>query len=136
MLFVPRDSRRCSPAVAGLAREPVQTAMLRFGPICRFRAADNAPAGSSPRSFIVSASRTPMTRAALDRRAFLRTATAGALIGVVPARLLHGSGATRAQPSRTADAALRELLAGNARFVANHLTLARQELKALREQTV
>lgn len=71
----------------------------------------------------------------VDRRAFLRTAAAGALAGVVPVDLLVIPTNARPAPPHTPDAALQDLLAGNARFVSNHVTPP-QNLKALRAQTV
>jgi len=78
--------------------------------------------------------------AELNRRTFLRRTVVGALVSVVPARL---SGTTRearlsapATAPRTPESAIYQLLAGNARYVANRLTGPQQNLRALREQTV
>jgi carbonic anhydrase len=77
-------------------------------------------------------------RGGANRRQFLQTALAGAVVGIV------GQSGIRVAPGRRADAltrlspdgALAELLAGNRRFATNQLTSVKQDLSALREHTV
>lgn len=80
----------------------------------------------------------PDVKGGANRRQFLRMTLAGLAVAVA-----HPSGiaaaaarlpATRAP--RSADGALEELLAGNARYVANRLTFGQHDLRALRSQTV
>ena len=76
--------------------------------------------------------------AAVDRRQFLHTAVAGAVAGIAT-RSGFWPGFERTLAPRvtpTAGTALQELLAGNQRFAANHLTSTRRDLPALRERTV
>jgi carbonic anhydrase len=77
-------------------------------------------------------------RGGANRRQFLRTAVAGAVVGIA------GRSGIRIAPARRPDAltrlspdsALEELLAGNRRFASNQLTSVKQDLSALREHTV
>jgi|SRR5450432_4068739 carbonic anhydrase len=74
----------------------------------------------------------------LDRRQFLRTALSTVSVGIAAQA---GIGLAfpvdlRAQTNLTPDAALRELLAGNERFVANELTSIEHDLTALKAHTV
>lgn len=77
-------------------------------------------------------------RAACSRRRFLHTALSSAVVGIAAksgielARPQRASAQTRPGP----DEALKELLAGNQRFVANQLSLRGIDLKTLREHTV
>lgn len=77
-------------------------------------------------------------RGGANRRQFLQTALAGAVVGIA------GQSGIRIAPARrptapthlSPDGALEELLAGNRRFAANQLTSVKQDLSALREHTV
>ena len=74
----------------------------------------------------------------LGRRQFLRAAVVGAVVNMAGQPRLRLGSAHR-PPSRTGlspDAALDELLAGNRRFAANHLTSIESNLAMLREKTV
>lgn len=77
-------------------------------------------------------------RGGANRRQFLQTALAGAVVGIVAqsgVRLASARGAD-IRPSFSADGALEELLAGNRRFAANQLTSLQEDLAILREHTV
>jgi carbonic anhydrase len=72
------------------------------------------------------------------RREFLQTIISGAAVGIVAS---EGMGFAAPQPlhaqtSLTAESALRELMAGNERFVANQLTSIEHDLKILKDHTV
>lgn len=76
--------------------------------------------------------------AAISRRGFLRTATAGTV-----ATVLAGAGVdltvmqpARAQGTLTPEAALQEMMAGNRRFVAGRLTAFDADLSILKQKTV
>src|SRR6185436_7916565 len=75
----------------------------------------------------------------LDRRQFLHTAAAGALVGIArqsgvapPTTRRRGAPASALSP----DAAVQELLAGNRRFAANQLTSIEHDLEILKAHTV
>lgn len=76
-------------------------------------------------------------RAACSRRQFLYTTLSSTVVGIAAksgiesGRPERASAQTRTDP----DAALKELLAGNQRFVANQLSLRDIDLKILREHT-
>jgi len=75
----------------------------------------------------------------LDRRQFLHTAAAGALVGIAR-RSGVASPTTRSRgapaPALSPDAAVQELLAGNRRFAANQLTSIEHDLEILKAHTV
>jgi carbonic anhydrase len=82
--------------------------------------------------------RTPEKFSGLSRRRFLGTAMAGAAASMMGAAALNLLVArpVEAQSKLTPDAALKELLDGNARYVADNLTSFELDLKILREHTV
>jgi len=75
-----------------------------------------------------------------NRRQFLQTALAGAVVGIAGQSGIRVAPARRPSPGvlthLSPDGALEELLAGNRRFAANQLTFVKQDLSALREHTV
>jgi len=74
----------------------------------------------------------------VDRRQFLQSAAAAAVVGVV-APASRVSGWLRRLAARAAlapDAALEELMAGNQRFAANQLTSIEHDLAILKAHTV
>lgn len=74
----------------------------------------------------------------LGRRQFLRAAVAGAVVNMAAQPRLRLPSVRRPVPrtALTPDSALEELLAGNRRFAANHLTSIEANLTVLRERTV
>lgn len=79
-------------------------------------------------------------RAGVDRRQFLQTAIAGAMVGIGAQSQsgvwLLSARSLRAQANLAPDTALQELLAGNRRFVANQLTSIEHDLNILKAHTV
>ena len=76
--------------------------------------------------------------AASSRREFLQMGAGGAVAGILTsagAELLNPSPAN-AQSALSPDEALKQLLAGNARFVAGKMTAYEQDLKVLKEKTL
>jgi carbonic anhydrase len=78
------------------------------------------------------------THAGVDRRQFLHSAVAGALVGIAtrsgivqPSTRRHSA----APSSMTPDAALQELIAGNKRFASNQLTSIEHDLTVLKAHT-
>jgi carbonic anhydrase len=73
-----------------------------------------------------------------DRRVFLQTVLAGALVGSVqqPGTALAAPETPGAQTYLSPDAVLHELLTGNQRFAANKLTSIEHDLIILKEHTV
>jgi carbonic anhydrase len=92
-------------------------------------AADRLPAGHC-----LCQSRNPTGRRGLPRRGFLAVSAASALVVGAAAALAPGS--ARGQTTVGPDAALAQLMAGNARFVAGGLTSLNEDLAVLRQHTV
>ena len=78
------------------------------------------------------------TRGAVNRRTFLQTTVAGAVLGAATPSGMWLAPALRldAKPNLTPDEALQALLAGNQRFAANRLTSVDHDLQILKEHTV
>jgi carbonic anhydrase len=74
----------------------------------------------------------------VDRRQFLHTAAAAAMVGIAARSgvRLKSARSVRVETNLTPDAVLQELLAGNRRFAANQLTSIDHDLSILREYTV
>jgi carbonic anhydrase len=77
-------------------------------------------------------------RGGANRRQFLQTALAGAVVGIAAQSgvRLASARVVSAPTNLSPDGALEELLAGNGRFAANQLTSTHQNFAALREHTV
>jgi carbonic anhydrase len=77
-------------------------------------------------------------RPGVDRRQFLQTAVAGAMVGIAARSgvRLSSTRSVHVETNLTPDTVLQELLAGNRRFVANQLTSIEHDLSILREHTV
>ena len=73
-----------------------------------------------------------------SRREFLQKTISGAAVGIAARAgiALAPAASGYGQTNRTADSALRELLAGNERFAANQLTSIEHDLKILKDHNV
>lgn len=73
-----------------------------------------------------------------DRRQFLQAALSSAVVGIAVEAVIELAlpGKLSGQSNLSPDAALQELMAGNLRFAANHLTSISHDLIVLKERTV